>query len=98
MWEAVSLGRIKAPGYFNDPIIREAYNNGIFRGPARGHIDDLDEINAAIKRIESGVSTLDTETAEITGGNWERNHEQSVKEHIKRVKGGLVEDGTGNKI
>ena len=98
MWEAVSLGRIKAPGYFNDPILREAYNNGLFRGPARGHIDDLDEINAAIKRVESGVSTLDTETAEITGGNWERNHEQSVKEHRKRVEGGLIENETINKI
>ena len=44
------------------------------------------------------MSTLDTETAEITGGNWERNHEQSVKEYKKRSEGGLVKNETISKI
>lgn len=96
MWEAVSAGRIKAPGYFSDPIITDAYNNGVFRGPARGHIDDREEVEAAIARCQGGFSTIDIETSEITGGDWATNHEQSIKERKARIAGGLINDGKPN--
>jgi len=39
-----------------------------------------------------GVSTLSEITAEMTGGDWERKHKQSVKEHNARKRDGLETD------
>jgi lambda family phage portal protein len=90
LYEAVAIGRIAAPGFFTDPIIHEAYSGAEWIGPARGQIDELKEVNAAIKRMKSGLSTLQRETAEMTGGDWETNHPQQVKEYKKRKADGLI--------
>lgn len=92
MYEAVATGRIVAPGYFSDPIIRKAYNGFEFRGPSKGHLNETDEINAAILRIESGLSNISIETSELSGGDWEVNHKQSAHEFKMRVKDGLIVD------
>jgi lambda family phage portal protein len=92
MYEAVALGRISAPGFFADPIIRQAYLGARWTGPGRGMIREDVESRAAITSIEGGLTTLQEKTAEINGGNWERNHRQRVKEHNARVKDGLIED------
>ena len=89
MYEAVALGRIAAPGFFNDPLIRMAYLGSEWIGPAKGQIDEKKEIDAAEKRINMGVSTLSEVTAEMTGGDWEKKHPQSVKEHTMRKEAGL---------
>jgi len=49
-------------------------------------------VDAAIARIDSGLSTLAHETAELTGQDWERNHKQQAKERKMRLEAGLVED------
>jgi len=90
MYEAVSSGRIAAPGFFTDPIVRQAYLGSVWVGPAKGQIDELKEINAAEKRVNMGVSTLSEVTAEMTGGDWEKKHPQSVKEHNARKDAGLI--------
>jgi lambda family phage portal protein len=92
MYEAVSSGRIVAPGYFSDPVLRKAYNNFEFRGPSKGHLNETDEVNAAILRIDSGLSNLAIETSELSGGDWEINHKQSAHEFAARVKDGLIVD------
>lgn len=89
LYEAISLGRISAPGYFSDPLIRQAYNGSDWIGPAKGMINEGDEIEAATKRIELGITTLDEETAQLTGGDWEQKHPQRVKEKRLRVRDGL---------
>ena len=90
MYEAVITGRIAAPGFLNDPIIRKAYLGAQWVGPAKGQIDELKEIKAAEKRVDMGVSTLSEVTAEMTGGDWEKKHPQSVKEHEARKAAGLI--------
>jgi len=90
MYEAVSSGRIQAPGFFTDPILRQAYLGSEWIGPARGQIDELKEINAAQIRTEMGVSTLSEITAEMTGGDWETKHRQQVKENNMRKEDGLL--------
>lgn len=80
MYEAVALGRIVAPGFFSDPIIRRAYLGSDWVGPAKGMIDELDEIRAAEERWKYGVSTLSEITAEMTGGDWEQKWPQIQKE------------------
>ncbi len=92
MYEAVITGRIAAPGFLTDPVVKKAYLGSEWVGPARGQIDELKEIKAAKERKNLGVSTLAEITAEMTGGDWEKKHTQSVKESKMRIKDGLEPD------
>lgn len=94
MDEAVAIGRISAPGYFDDPIIRQAYLGAKWTGPSKGMIQEEQEVNAAILRMNSGISTLAEETAQLTGGDWPTNHRQSVKERKARKADGLIIDAS----
>jgi len=91
MYEAVATGRIYAPGFFTDPILRQAYLGSEWIGPARGQIDEKKEIDAAQIRVDMGVSTLSEITAEMTGGDWETKHRQRVKEENMRKADGLTQ-------
>lgn len=90
MYEAVASGRISAPGFLADPLIRAAYLGAKWTGPAKGQIQEQQEVEAAHLRVEYGFSTLQDETAQLTGGDWEQNHPQQVKEHNRRLESGLV--------
>lgn len=81
--EAVAIGRVKAPGFFIDPMIRKAYCRAEWNGPAPGQLDPVKEVNAAAKRIELGVSTREREAIEINGSDFDRNVEQLVLETKK---------------
>lgn len=87
--EAVARGYLHAPGFFSDPLIRAAYLGTEWIGPPRGQIDQLKEGKAARERVDMGISTLAEETAALTGGDWERKHQQRVKEKRLRVESGL---------
>lgn len=89
--EAVARGYINAPGFFSDPLIRQAYLKAEWIGPPRGQIDQLKEGRAARERVELGVSTLAEETAALTGGDWESKHVQRTKERKMRLEAGLDE-------
>lgn len=88
--EAIVNDRIPAPGYFSDPIIREAYCRAEWIGPAKGMINEKDEVEAAALRIEKNLSTLDRETSELTGGDWETNVRQRQKEQRMVAEAGLL--------
>jgi len=89
LYEAVAAGRISAPGFFSDPIIHQGYCGTDWIGPAKGMINEGDEVEAAQKRVDLGITTLDEETAQLTGGDWEQKHPQRVKEKKQRIKDGL---------
>jgi len=78
--EAVARGRIYAPGFFDDPIIRAAYSKAEWHGPSQGQIDPLREATAGIRRVELGVSTREREAAEMTGTDYNANYRQLCKE------------------
>ena len=78
--EAVALGRIPAPGFFADERLRQAYTRVSWIGDGPGSIDPEKEINAAIKRMQYNVSTLEKEAAAYDGGDWETNITQRSKE------------------
>jgi lambda family phage portal protein len=69
--EAVLKGRIQAPGYLEDPVLRCAWTNTKWTGPGQGLINPESEINASIKAIENCLSTYEEEYAERTGEDWE---------------------------
>lgn len=78
--EAVALGRIDAPGFFADPLLRRAYSGAEWHGPTPGQLDPLKEVNAAEKRMELCISTLEREAAEMNGSDWAENIRQRKQE------------------
>ena len=74
--EAVARGRINAPGFFDDPSIRKAYTECVWNGPARTNLNPVQEVDAAIKRVNAGFSTAEEETAQMTGGSYSANIRQ----------------------
>src|SRR6185369_8039559 len=68
--EAVALGRIHAPGFFADALIRKAYCGSLWNGPGRGMINEKEESLAMEKRIELGVTTAEEETQAYNGTSW----------------------------
>lgn len=81
--EAVAKGRINAPGFFADPLIKDAYCRAEWNGPAKGILDPVREVNAAEKRVANGFSTRSSETMEMTGGDFYSNVEQLKQEEKK---------------
>ena len=81
--EAVALGRIAAPGFFTDPIIRQAYLSSEWIGGAMGSLDPTKDINAAILSVENGFSTRSQETIKLNGGDFNANSDQLVTENEK---------------
>ena len=84
--EAVAKGRINAPGFFDDPVIRSAYTKSEWHGPSQGQIDPLREVTAATRRIDAGITTREREAAELTGTDFNVNHRQLVKEETMRLE------------
>ena len=78
--EAVARGRIHAPGFFTDPARRKAYTACAWNGPARTNLNPVQEVDAAIKRVDAGFSTAQEETAQMTGGDYNRNIKLRVTE------------------
>lgn len=98
LWEAIAMGRLAAPGFFRDPMIRKAYSGAVWVGDSPGYIDPAKDIVAAEKRLELGISTLDEETTLITGGDMEKNLPRIVRERKKLQEIGLWQPGIKQKI
>ena len=90
--EAVALGRINAPGFFDDPRTRAAWCNAEWFGPTMSILDPVKDVNGSHKRTEYGLSTLEREAAEMTGSDYEENLEQLAYERDLRKKLGLLEE------
>lgn len=78
--EAVASGRINAPGFFDDPAVRQAWCGCVWMGASMGHVDPLKEVNAAETRIENCITTQEQEASEYNGNDWSANVRQRRKE------------------
>ena len=78
--EAVAMGRLTAPGFFEDPIVRKAWLGCNWIGATMGQLDPLKEIVAAEKRIALNISTQEREANEINGSDWSENIRQRWRE------------------
>ena len=78
--ESVASGKLKAPGFFEDPMKQRAWCRSSWMGDAMASLDPEREIKAARERITGGVSTIDRESREITGTTAKENLEQRLKE------------------
>lgn len=94
--EAVAIGRIKAPGFFDNPLIRAAWSGARWDGPAQTHLDPVKEATANEMLVAHGWKTNEQITREYYGGDWEDNAEE-IRQEIERF--GVVEPtkkGDGN--
>lgn len=88
--EAVARGRIKAPGFFDDPRTRAAWSGARWMGPVQSSIDPSREAKAHETYVAHGWKTNEQIALELGGGNWEDNVEQLKleNERLKDARGG----------
>lgn len=86
--EAVARGRVKAPGFFDDPLIRQAWCKAQWIGPVQGQLDPLKEAKAAVMLTNCGIKTHEQVTRELSGGDWNANIEQIKHENELLVDAG----------
>jgi len=90
--EAVALGRLKLPGFLDDPIARAAWMGRQWVGPTRIQIDPRVEAQADAVDIASRVKTREQVITERTGGDWQRKFAQIAQEEedLKSLPGVVV--------
>lgn len=88
--EAVARGRISAPGFLTDPLIRQAYLGSEWIGPAQGQLDPTKEVQAATMAIEAGLSTHEAEAEKLNGSQFSANADKLAveNERLKCANGG----------
>ena len=96
LMEAVANGRIEAPGFFDDPLIRKAWCNADWFGPTMSILDPVKDMNGSTLRVENGVSTREREAAEMTGTDLEENIAQLAFEKQLMEKYGMGLADAGN--
>lgn len=90
--EAIAIGRVEAPGFFEDPLKRLAWCNAEWYGPVMGILDPVKEIEGAVMRQQVGIETGEQTAAEMTGTSYEENLERLAIERAQRKKLGLPAD------
>ena len=87
--EAVAIGRIKAPGFFSDPKIRQAYCHADWFGPTMSILDPVKDVNGSAMRVAYGLSTRTKEAAEMKGTDFDENIEALAYEQKRQDALGL---------
>jgi lambda family phage portal protein len=96
--EEVAEGRIAAPGFFADDVVRAAWCSAVWVGDGPGSLDPEKEVRAARGRVELGISTLQSESLLHDGVDWETKHRQAVEENEARRSAGLVVHGAAEPV
>lgn len=89
MAEAVSTGRIAAPGFFRDPLMRWAYTRANWFGDSMGSINPKDEVAAYTAAIDARLMTRERAEWELFGTGWDTTLDQKIREQQQLVKAEL---------
>jgi lambda family phage portal protein len=88
--EAVYLGRISAPGFFSDPLMRWAYTRAAWPGDSMGSINPKDEVTAYLSAIDGRLMTRERAEWELGGTDWNATFDQKLAEHQRLLKHNLL--------
>lgn len=88
--EAVATGRIAAPGFFRDPLVRWAYTRSAWHGDSMGSIDPQKEVAAYTAAIDSRLMTRERATWELFGSDWSGIFDQMAQEQIRLMDAGIL--------
>lgn len=94
MTEAVARGRIIAPGFLTDPLIRQAYLQSEWIGPSQGQLDPTKEVQAAAMAVENGFSTREAEAIRLNGSEYTVNVDKLTLENERLRKANGAETQT----
>lgn len=89
LFEMVVTGKINAPGYLDSPAIRHAFEKSLWVGDSMGLLDPMKETQAAVMRIDNLLGTYTSETANLNGGDFEKNTILRQKEEAMIKSAGL---------
>lgn len=78
--EAVGLGRIEAPGFFSDPLLRWAYTRAAWQGDSMGSIDPQKEVSAYVSAIDARLMTRERAEWEMFGTDFNQTFDQKRNE------------------
>jgi len=88
--EAIVSGRLSAPGFLFDPLVRKAWLGTRWVGDAPGEIDPVKAVDAAKGRIDLLLTTLEDECEAMTGNDHETIQPQIVREATWKKENGLI--------
>lgn len=86
MMEAVALGRIKADGFFDDPLKRALWSSADWYGESSKILDPVKEVQGSLMKILLGLSTHQKECMELVGADYNDNLEVLASEYNMRKK------------
>lgn len=81
MAEAVAIGRVPAPGFFTDPLLRWAYTRSAWIGDSQGSINPKDEVGAFIAARDGRLTTNERASWELFGVDWNEQFDVMKAEH-----------------
>lgn len=87
--DAIATGRISAPGFWDDPLVRRAWLGSQWIGPTQGTLDPTKEVQAAVLQVQNGYKTRAQVTRELNGGYFEENVEKLAQEEQLMKDAGL---------
>jgi lambda family phage portal protein len=98
MWlsEAVSKGLVDMPGFFADEYTRAAWCGCNWTGPAPGQLNPTVEVNAAVAKMNAGLSTGEREALAMNGSDYAENIEQLATERALRIEQGMEKEDDTN--
>ena len=88
--EAVARGRIKAPGFFDDPLVRKAWCGAKWVGPISVSLDPVKDTKAALLQMGAAIKTGQQVAQELGGGDYDENIAKRKAELELMTEAGLV--------
>lgn len=85
----VATGRIAAPGFFANPLVRHAWCGASWTGDAMGVLDPQRETAAIEKALELRLTTRSREAMLRDGTHWEETAEQLAREEATMTRLGI---------
>lgn len=81
--EAVANGRISAPGFFADPLLRWAYTRAAWPGDSMGSINPKDEVKAYVDAIDARIMTRERAEWELWGTDFNETIDTKISEQTR---------------
>lgn len=87
--EAVATGRVRAPGYFSDALLRWAYSQAAWIGDSQGSINPRDEVAAYIDAVEANLMTHERAEWELFSSDFNDTLQVKASERRRLDEAGL---------
>lgn len=88
--EAVATGRISAPGFFANPLMRWAYTRAAWHGDSMGSINPKDEVAAYTAAMDANLMTHERAEWELFGSDFNDTFDQKKAEHDQLAKTNML--------